>query len=227
MYGVVVFPGSNCDHDCYHVIKHVTKKPAQFIWHKQDSIDKNIKTIILPGGFSYGDYLRSGALAQFSPIIKAVKKFAQSGGLVIGICNGFQILCEAHMLPGVLMRNKSLKFICKNLPLKVVNNKLPFTKGYKENQVITLPIAHADGNYYAEKETIAELEKYNQIVFRYCSPDGEITDQFNPNGSIGNIAGITNRDGNVLGMMPHPERCAEELLGNTDGKIIFESLGNN
>jgi len=224
MYGVVVFPGSNCDHDCYHVIKHVTKIPVQFIWHKQDSIDKNIKTIILPGGFSYGDYLRAGAIAQFSPVIKAIKKFADSGGLVIGICNGFQILCEAHILPGVLMRNKGLKFICKNIYVRVENNKLPFSKGYSEHQVITLPIAHADGNYYADVETIAGLEKNNQIVFRYCSPNGEISGQYNPNGSMGNIAAITNRDGNVLGMMPHPERCAEELLGNTDGRRIFESV---
>lgn len=225
MFGVVVFPGSNCDHDCYHVIKHVTNLPVQFIWHKQDSIDKNIKTIILPGGFSYGDYLRAGAIARFSPVIKAVKKFADSGGQVIGICNGFQILCEAHILPGVLMRNKSLKFICKNISIRVENNKLPFSSGYSEHQVITLPIAHADGNYYAESETIKELEKNNQIVFRYCSHNGEIEDQYNPNGSLNNIAGITNRDGNVLGMMPHPERCAEELLGNTDGKAIFEGLG--
>lgn len=225
MYGIVVFPGSNCDHDCYHIIKHVANLPVQFIWHKQDSIDKNIKVIILPGGFSYGDYLRAGAIAQFSPVIKAVKRFVQSGGLVIGICNGFQILCEAHILPGVLMRNKGLRFICKDITIRVENNKLPFSRGYQERQVITMPIAHADGNYYAEEKTLIDLEKNGQIVFRYCSSNGEISEQYNPNGSQKNIAGITNRDGNVLGLMPHPERCAEELFGNTDGKIIFESLG--
>lgn len=222
-FGIIVFPGSNCDHDCYHVIKHVLGREAGFIWHKEKDLS-GIDAVILPGGFSYGDYLRAGAIAQFSPVMRAVEEFAGAGGLVLGICNGFQILLETGLLPGTMLKNRSLKFICKDVYLRVDNINTPFTLDYFENQIMRMPIAHAEGNYYADEETLTRLQKNNQIVFRYCGQDGRITDDANPNGAAGNIAGICNEQGNVLGMMPHPERCAEQILGGRDGYTVFESL---
>lgn len=221
-FGVVVFPGSNCDHDCYHVLKHVMAQEVEFIWHKSTAL-KGFDCLVLPGGFSYGDYLRCGAIAKFSPIVKEIRSFAEHGGLVIGICNGFQILVEAGLLPGALMRNRALRFICKDVHLRVENSGSPFTAGV-DKTVLKIPIAHADGNYYADAGTLNGLEENRQIVFRYSDEKGEVTDASNPNGSLNNIAGITNKKKNVLGMMPHPERCAEAILGNADGKMIFESV---
>ena len=222
-FAIIVFPGSNCDHDCYHMIKHVLGRPASLVWHKEKDLS-GYDVVILPGGFSYGDYLRTGSIARFSPIMKAVEDFAHKGGLVLGICNGFQILLEAGLLPGAMLRNRSLKFICNDVRLRVDNINTPFTVNYFENQVVRMPIAHAEGNYYVDKETLMRLQKNNQIVFRYAGDDGNISDKVNPNGSVNNIAGICNEKGNVLGMMPHPERCGENVLGGTDGYILFESL---
>lgn len=222
-FGIVVFPGSNCDHDCYHVVKNVLRQEAEYIWHKETQI-KGFDCLILPGGFSYGDYLRTGAIAKFSPVMKEVKEFADGGGLVIGICNGFQILVEAGLLPGVLMRNRDLKFICENRHLKVENSDTRFTSLYSKGEVINLPIAHADGNFFADEETLKRLQDKGQILFRYCDADGNTTDDANPNGSLLNIAGVCNEKRNVLGMMPHPERCAEAIMGNMDGKRVFESI---
>jgi len=225
--GVIVFPGSNCDHDCYHALKEVLGGQVNFIWHQTvnlqlDSSDP-YQLIIVPGGFSYGDYLRAGAIAHFAPVMDELKKFSQRGGLIIGICNGFQILTESQILPGVLMRNTSMKFICKHVNLKVENNDIPMMQKYKKDQVITIPIAHGEGNYQADPGVIEDLKKNNQIVFRYCASDGNTTQKHNPNGSVENIAGICNKKGNVIGMMPHPERCAEEILGCEDGRLMFES----
>lgn len=222
-FGVIVFPGSNCDHDCYHVLKHVFGQDTRYIWHKETDL-RGYDCIILPGGFSYGDYLRTGAIARFSPVMKEVSSVARKGGLVLGICNGFQILTEAGLLRGVLMRNKTLRFICENVHIRVENDKTPFTGQYRRGQVLKVPIAHADGNYFADMDTIKRLEDNNQIVFRYSTPDGQITEDANPNGSIGNIAGICNEEGNVLGMMPHPERVCEAILGGEDGRGVFESI---
>jgi len=222
-FAIIVFPGSNCDHDCYHIIEHVLGRPATFVWHKEKDLS-GYDVVILPGGFSYGDYLRTGSIARFSPIMKAVEDFAHKGGLVLGICNGFQILLEAGLLPGAMLRNRSLKFICNDVRLRVDNINTPFTVNYFENQVVRMPIAHAEGNYYADKDTLMRIQKNNQIVFRYAGDDGNISDKVNPNGSVNNIAGICNEKGNVLGMMPHPERCGEDVLGGTDGYILFESL---
>ncbi|WP_420263786.1 phosphoribosylformylglycinamidine synthase subunit PurQ [Candidatus Magnetominusculus dajiuhuensis] len=225
MFAIVVFPGSNCDHDCYHVVRHVIGRPARFIWHKESGIDKDVKVVVLPGGFSHGDYLRAGALARFSPIIKAVTDFANDGGFVIGICNGFQILLESGLLPGAMLRNRALKFICKDVFVKVANpKKTPFASGYKEGRVVRLPIAHAEGNYFASGSTVENIIKHNQIIFTYCDKDGNVSDEANPNGSLLNIAGISNKEGNVIGMMPHPERASEEILGNSDGRLLFESV---
>lgn len=224
MFGVVVFPGSNCDHDCYHVLKHVFSQDVAFIWHKEEKIDKRFRILILPGGFSYGDYLRTGAIARFSPVMKAVERFAKDGGLVLGICNGFQILLEAGLLPGAMMRNKNLKFICRDIYIKVEKTDTPYTKGCRNGQVLRIPIAHAEGNYYADPETLKDLEENRQIVFRFSTKNGEITEEANPNGAMNNIAGICNKEGNVLGMMPHPERCSERVLRNEDGRLIFEAL---
>jgi phosphoribosylformylglycinamidine synthase I len=221
-FGVVVFPGSNCDHDAYHVVKKNLGQDADFLWHKENDL-KNSDVIILPGGFSYGDYLRTGAIARFSPIVNSVIEFANKGGLVIGICNGFQVLAESNLLPGILLKNNSTKFICKDVYLKVENNATNFSNSIKES-VIKVPIAHGDGNYFAETSVIEELESNNQIVFRYSDSKGNINDQFNPNGSINNIAGIINKNGNVLGMMPHPERCSSDILNNSDGIQVFESI---
>lgn len=222
-FGVVTFPGSNCDYDCYNAVKRVLKEPAEFIWHADTTLHK-FDCIIIPGGFSYGDYLRTGAIAHFANIMGAVKRFGAKGGLVIGICNGFQILTEAGMLPGALQRNKSLQFICRNIHLTCENNKTPFTNKMKKGQVIRIPIAHGEGNYTADKETMKELAKNKQIIFKYCDEKGRVTENSNPNGSMLNIAGICNKKRNILGMMPHPERCSESILGGIDGKKILDSI---
>ena len=222
-FSVIVFPGSNCDHDCYDMVRDVLKQKADFVWHKSTQLPKT-DCVIIPGGFSYGDYLRCGAIARFSPIMQEVVKFANAGGKVIGICNGFQILTEAHLLPGVLLRNKNLNFICKNVYLQTGERKIPFTQKLKAGQVVQMPIAHMEGNYFIQEEGLKELQQNNQIIFRYCNENGEVSDLSNPNGALENIAGICNKEGNVLGLMPHPERVAGSLLGGTDGKILFESL---
>jgi phosphoribosylformylglycinamidine synthase I len=224
--GIVVFPGSNCDHDTYYALKKVLDYDVIFLWHKQSDLD-NCDIIILPGGFSYGDYLRTGAIAKFSPIMNEVIKFANRGGIVLGICNGFQILLETALLPGVMIRNESLNFVCKDIYLKIENSETVFTKGLKDKSTLKIPIAHGEGNYFAEQKTITELEDNNQIVFKYCSSDGTVSSEDNPNGSIMNIAGIINKKGNILGMMPHPERCTDPVLGKTDGSLIFKALVNN
>lgn len=225
-FGVIVFPGSNCDHDCYHAVKHVLGQETNYIWHKDTHTLKYYDCIVVPGGFSYGDYLRPGAIAKYSPVMDEIRAYANSGGLVLGICNGFQILIEAGLLPGVLMRNESLKFICQDVYLKVENEETPFTSSYSKDEVIKIPIAHHDGNYFADAETLKKMEDNNQIVFRYSTKSGEPTKEANPNGSLENIAGICNEKKNVLGMMPHPERCVEKILGNEDGKKVFESIVN-
>jgi phosphoribosylformylglycinamidine synthase I len=224
-FGVVMFPGSNCDHDTYHVISKVIGQPVDFIWHRESSLGDS-DAVILPGGFSYGDYLRTGAIARFSPVMGAVKEFAARGGLVVGICNGFQILCEAGLLPGALMRNKNLKFICAHVNIRVEATDSPFTNRCGRGQVLSVPIAHGDGNYFCDGATLAELQRENRIIFRYCDPSGKVTAESNPNGSLDSIAGICNRERNVLGMMPHPERASEQLLGSCDGRIIFYSLAD-
>ena len=221
--GVVVFPGSNCDHDAHYVAGTIMGQDARFIWHKEGSVG-DVDVVILPGGFSYGDYLRCGAIARFSPVMKDVVRFANEGGIVMGICNGFQILTEAGLLPGVLLQNKSLRFICKYVHLRVENAGTRFTNVCQKGEVLEIPIAHGDGNYFTDSETIKRLEDGNQIVLRYCDPLGNITEEANPNGSLGNIAGIINEHGNILGMMPHPERAADPILRHTDGKKIFQSL---
>ena len=215
-FGVVIFPGSNCDHDCYYAIRTVTGKPVEFIWHQDTSVN-GFDAVILPGGFAYGDYLRTGALAKFSPVMQAVREFADKGGLVIGICNGFQILTEAGLLPGALMKNSNMKYICKFLQLRTETTDTPFTNQLTKGQVLNVPIGHGEGNYFADEDTLKELEGNGQVAFRYLE---------NPNGSIHDIAGIVNKGRNVLGMMPHPDRSSEQLLGSTDGKLIFESMVN-
>jgi len=225
-FGVVVFPGSNCDHDTYYVLKKIFDLDVIFLWHKQSSLE-NCDVIILPGGFSYGDYLRTGAIARFSPIMNEVISFANKGGYVLGICNGFQILLEAGLLPGIMIRNESLNFVCKDIYLKTENKETIFTKEINGKIALKVPIAHGEGNYFADEITLKELEDNNQIVFRYSERDGSITRTSNPNGSVKNIAGIINKSGNVLGMMPHPERSSDSVLGKTDGSLIFKSLVNN
>lgn len=222
-FGVIQFPGSNCEQDCFYVVKHILKQNCSYVWHDSKSL-KNIDCIIVPGGFSYGDYLRTGAIAAQSNISSKIKDFANSGGVVIGICNGFQILTELKLLPGVLLRNKSLNFICKDVNLKVANGNSIFTSEYYENEVLKIPIAHAEGNFYLNKSEIVEVKKFNQIIFQYTNSAGLIDKDSNPNGSILNIAGIRNKKGNVLGLMPHPERVSENLLGGLDGKKIFQSI---
>jgi len=222
-FGVVVFPGSNCDYDCYYVLRNILQKEVSFIWHKEKNLS-GYDCLVLPGGFSYGDYLRTGAIARFSPIMKSIEKFAKKGGLVIGICNGFQVLLEAGLLPGAMLRNKTLNFICRFVNIRVENNSVPYTYLCRQEQVLSIPIAHIEGNYYADDETIESLEENNQIVFRYCDERGELSEDSNPNGSKGSIAGICNREGNILGMMPHPERASESILGSDDGRLIFESV---
>ena len=221
--GVVVFPGSNCDQDCQHIFKDVLGQYVEMIWHKETLL-AGLDAIVLPGGFSYGDYLRTGAIARFSPVMGAVKEFAKKGGMVLGICNGFQILLEAGLLPGAMLRNHSLHFICKDVYVKVENAATAFTGSCESGQILKSPIAHADGNYYTDPVTLAGLQANAQVVFRYCDQDGKVMPEANPNGSLNSIAGIINAEGNVLGMMPHPERCAEDALGNEDGRSIFLSM---
>lgn len=222
-FGIIVFPGSNCDHDAYHVISKQVGQPVDFIWHKDTDL-RSYDAVIIPGGFSYGDYLRAGALARFSPVMESVRKFAASGRLVLGICNGFQILCEAGLLPGALIRNRDLHFICEYVHVRVETTDTPFTNEMKGGSVLRLPIAHAEGNYVCDDATLMELQQDDRIVFRYCDPSGNVTDAANPNGARDNIAGICNSTRNVLGLMPHPERACEELLGSTDGRDVFRSL---
>jgi phosphoribosylformylglycinamidine synthase I len=222
-FGVIIFPGSNCDYDAYMVIKNVVKQEVEFLWHQDTSLS-NCDCVILPGGFSYGDYLRTGAIAKFSSIMKKVMDFAQEGGLVVGICNGFQILLEAGLLPGAMLRNTSLRFICKFVHLEVENENTPFSNLCHKGQVLKIPIAHTDGNYFISEEGLKRLKENGQIVFRYCDPYGKIIPEANPNGSLYDIAGICNEKRNVLGMMPHPERASEKILGSEDGKYIFQSI---
>ncbi len=223
-FGVVVFPGSNCDLDSYYMVKDVLQQPVEYLWHGDRDL-KGADCVILPGGFTYGDYLRPGAIAGFSPLVETIKEFAHNGGLVLGICNGFQVLTEAGLLPGALYLNMSLQFRCLFTHLKVENNRTPFTNLTGE-RILKIPVAHGDGNYYAHPQTLQKLEESGCIVFRYCNSHGEITPEANPNGSLENIAGICNEQGNVLGMMPHPERAGEALLGSADGKYIFDSILN-
>ena len=222
--GVIVFPGSNCDADCYHAMRDVVGTDVDYVWHSHQ-IDNRFDCIILPGGFSYGDYLRPGIIARFSPVMKSVIDFAHKGGHVLGICNGFQILLEADLLPGAMLVNKSLEFICKYIYLKVENHDTPFTRF--EQNILHIPIAHKQGNYFIDPDGLQRLEDSHQIVFRYCDEKGNVTDVANPNGSLNNIAGIVNKQGNVLGMMPHPERSCEEILGSTDGKLILDSVSHH
>ena len=222
-FGVVVFPGSNCDHDAHHVIGSVLRKPVEFIWHESTDL-QGADAIILPGGFSYGDYLRTGAIARFSPVMRAVEKFARDGGLLLGVCNGFQILLEAGLLPGAMLRNAGLRFVCKPVHIRVETTATPFTCAARQGQVLEMPIAHADGNYYCDAATLAELERNGQIVFRYTTPDGREEAAANPNGSLANIAGISNRERNIVGLMPHPERASEAEMGSADGLVIFRSV---
>jgi phosphoribosylformylglycinamidine synthase subunit PurQ / glutaminase len=221
--GVLVFPGSNCDHDCQHVFQQVLGQQVEMIWHKDTTVS-GLDAIVIPGGFSYGDYLRTGAIARFSPVMYAVREFAQQGGLVLGICNGFQILLEAGLLPGAMLRNRSLHFVCKDVYVRVENAATPFTGACTPGQVLKIPVAHAEGNYYTDPVTLAGLQANAQVVLRYCTAEGQVTPEANPNGSLDNIAGIRNAEGNVLGMMPHPERSAEEMLGNEDGRLILASM---
>ena len=222
-FGVVVFPGSNCDYDCYHVLKHVLNQQAEFVWHKDWDI-KKFDCIVLPGGFSYGDYLRTGAIARFSPVMESVVHHSNQGKPVIGICNGFQILLEAGLLPGAMLRNDSLKFVCRHVYLRVENTETPFTRKTKKNEVLKVPVAHGEGNYFAPKPVLDELIKNRQILLRYTDETGAVTEGANPNGSVENIAGICNLKGNVFGLMPHPERASEKELGSTDGIKIFQSI---
>ncbi|HYV94554.1 MAG TPA: phosphoribosylformylglycinamidine synthase subunit PurQ [Chitinophagales bacterium] len=225
-FGVIVFPGSNCDHDLIHVMEEVLQQEVKVLWHKDKSLDDfDLKDcIMLPGGFSYGDYLRSGAIARFSPVMNAVTEFANSGGYVWGICNGFQILCEAGLLPGALLRNANLQFICKNIFVTPANSDTPITHSLEIGRAYKIPIAHSEGRYYADEKTLRQLVLNKQIIFEYCDQSGEVTAEGNPNGSVLNIAGVCNQSRNVFGIMPHPERCSEEALGNVDGRSLFESF---
>jgi phosphoribosylformylglycinamidine synthase I len=222
-FGVVVFPGSNCDFDAHHVLGSVLKQDTVFLWHKDHDL-RGCDCVILPGGFSYGDYLRSGAIARFSPLMREVAEFAERGGLVLGICNGFQILMEMGLLPGAMLRNKRLKFLCQFVHLRLEKEETPFTRLGRRGQVLRVPIAHYEGNYYAPAETLEELERGGQVVFRYCDPEGRLTEEANVNGALNGIAGIINRRGNVMGLMPHPERASEAVMGSQDGRLIFDSL---
>lgn len=222
-FGVVMFPGSNCDRDTFHVLANVLGRDTVFLWHKDHDL-RGVDAVVLPGGFSYGDYLRSGAIARFSPLMQEVKAFAHRGGHVLGICNGFQILLELGLLPGAMLRNKGLKFLCEFVHIRVENAGTDFTRTAAKGQVLRIPIAHFDGNYYAPGRVYADLLRKKRVVFRYCDADGRLTAEANVNGSMGSIAGIVNEGGNVLGLMPHPERASEALLGSEDGRVLFESL---
>ncbi len=223
-FSVLTFPGSNCDHDCWHALKNVLRQKVDLVWHKEARLPQGTDCVVVPGGFSYGDYLRCGAIARFSPVMAAVRAHAGRGGLVIGICNGFQILTESGLLPGALLRNRSLKFLCETVHLRVENASTPFSRLARGGRVLAVPIAHGEGNYTCDAETLRHLEDRGQVVFRYCEEDGAVTPRANPNGSLENIAGIVNQAGNVLGMMPHPERVCETEMGGTDGRLIFESM---
>jgi phosphoribosylformylglycinamidine synthase len=222
-FAVIVFPGSNCDHDAYHAAKHVLGQDAEFVWHKETSL-KGADVVILPGGFSYGDYLRTGAIAQFSPVMTAVREFAMQGGPLLGICNGFQVLCEAKLLPGALLRNRDLKFHCEHIRVRVEQTDTPFTMRATRGQVLKLPIAHGEGNYFADPATLEQLESSGRVVFRYCDAEGRLAEEANPNGSLNAIAGICNQTRNIVGLMPHPERACESPLGSSDGLVLFDSV---
>jgi phosphoribosylformylglycinamidine synthase subunit PurQ / glutaminase len=222
-FAVVVFPGSNCDHDAYHAAKHVLGAEAEFVWHKDTNL-KGADVVVLPGGFAHGDYLRTGAIARFSPVMQEVKRFAAAGGPVLGICNGFQVLTEAGLLPGALLRNRSVKFQCEQVHVRVEQTDTPFTVGARVGQVLRLPIAHGEGNFYAEPDVLERLEKNRQVIFRYATAAGEVTPEANPNGSLNNIAGLCNETRNVVGLMPHPERACELALGSSDGLVVLESV---
>lgn len=222
-FSIVVFPGSNCDHDAYHAAKHVLGQEAEFVWHKETSL-KGADVVVLPGGFSHGDYLRTGAIARFSPVMNSVADFARAGGPVLGICNGFQILCEAGLLPGAMLRNRDLKFHCEHVSVRVEQTDTPFTSLATQGQILSIPIAHGEGNYFADPEVIADLESTRRIIFRYCDASGRVTDAANPNGALNGIAGICNVGRNVVGLMPHPERACESALGSADGLVLFDSV---
>jgi phosphoribosylformylglycinamidine synthase len=224
-FGVVIFPGSNCDHDAVYALGHNLGQESVPIWHESEDLS-GCDAVILPGGFSYGDYLRAGAIARFSPVMQAVRRFADGGGLVFGICNGFQVLVEARMLPGVLIRNRSLRFACRTVHLRVETTDSPFTAACKPGQVLAIPIAHGEGCYYADDATLDRLERENRVAFRYCTPSGERSEQANPNGSLRDIAGVLSEGRNVLGMMPHPERAADPAMGSTDGLFVFRSMAS-
>jgi phosphoribosylformylglycinamidine synthase len=222
-FGIVVFPGSNCDEDCHHVATALLGCQADYIWHHERDL-KNADAVILPGGFAYGDYLRAGALARFSPVMESVAAFAKAGGPVLGICNGFQVLLEAGLLPGAMQINRGLRYVCRDIWMRAENTDTPFTSLYERGEIVKMPVGHMEGNYTASPETLAELERGNLVVFRYCDPQGRVTDEANPNGAAANIAGIRNAEGNVVGLMPHPDRCSEKLLGNDMGLRMFQSV---
>lgn len=221
-FGIVVFPGSNCDRDCYHVVERVLGEQAEWVWHKDRELP-DLDCVVLPGGFSYGDYLRCGAIAKMSPVMDAVREFAADGGAVVGICNGFQVLLECELLPGAMIRNTSLKFVCKDTHLRCVTDRSAITTGIDVGEVVKMPVAHAEGNYYIDEAGLGELFENDQVVFQYCDADGDVRPEVNPNGSLRNIAGICNDDGNVVGLMPHPERASESILGNSDGLELFKA----
>lgn len=222
-FGVVVFPGSNCDHDTYHVLKHVLGQETRFLWHQDTDLD-DLDAVLVPGGFSYGDYLRCGAIAKFSPVMEAIRRHAARGKLVLGICNGFQILQEAGLLPGVMLRNAGLKFVCDHVYLRTENNRTPFTRCCRPGEILRMPVAHNEGNFFISPQGLKELEANHQIAFRYTDASGSVAPHANPNGALANIAGVTNRQGNVLGMMPHPERASEKCLGSEHGLFVFRSM---
>ena len=222
-FAIIQFPGSNCDHDAYHAARHVLGQQAQLVWHKESTLG-GADVVVLPGGFSYGDYLRTGAIARFSPVMRRVREFADAGGPVIGICNGFQVLLEAGFLEGALLRNRRLKFLCRHVHVRVEQTDTPFSRAASPGQVLRLPIAHGEGSYHAAPETVAALEANRQVVFRYCGPEGAVTEAGNPNGSLAAIAGVCNRRRNVVGLMPHPERACESALGSEDGRVVLESV---
>jgi phosphoribosylformylglycinamidine synthase subunit PurQ / glutaminase len=225
-FGVLVFPGSNCDHDTHHVIGGVMGQPVTYLWHESEDL-QGCDAVLVPGGFAYGDYLRTGAIARFAPIMQSVRRFAEGGGLVLGICNGFQILCEAGLLPGALMRNAGLHYICKQVHLRVETDASPFTEGLARGQVLKMPIGHMEGNYFCDAETLETLRREDRIAFRYATASGEVSSAANPNGSLDNIAGILSGGRNVLGMMPHPDRSSEALLGSADGLKVFQSMAQS
>ncbi len=225
-FGVLVFPGSNCDHDTYNVIGTLVHQPVTYLWHASEDLE-GCDAIVVPGGFAYGDYLRTGAIARFAPVMQSVKRFAASGGLVLGICNGFQILCEAGLLPGALMRNASQHYICKPVHLRTETDASPYTAGLTKGQVLTMPIGHMEGNYFCDEATLATLHKQDRVAFRYVTRNGETTPQANPNGSLDNIAGILSEGRNVLGLMPHPDRSSEALLGSADGLHLFQAMADS